>query len=72
MQPGTKVRLKQSNRDGSYKLTEAGIVIHVWYNEFLDSEECYVAFFGNDFPEENSKCEKPYILKYLIGSLECC
>lgn len=72
MRPGTKVRLKQSKPDGLYDLTEAGIVIHIWYNNFLECNECYVAFFGNSFPKEGEKCDPPYILKYLEGSLECC
>lgn len=58
---GIKVRLVATG--------EVGIVVWTWHDEFLDSQDCYVAFFGDHFP--SAKPSKiPYILRYLSTSLE--
>jgi hypothetical protein len=58
---GSKVRLIGTG--------EVGIIIHTWHDEFLDTTDCYVAFYGHDFPD-GRPVEKPYVLRYLISSLE--
>ena len=58
---GMKVRLRSTG--------EVGIVIWTWHDSFLGGEDCYVAFFGKEFPQ-NKPSEKPYVLRYLSTSLE--
>lgn len=61
--PGERVQLVSTG--------ECGIVVHVWLNEeeggFYD---CYVAFFGHDFPLPNQRpTQIPHILRYAETSL---
>ena len=58
---GVKVRLVGTG--------EVGIVVWTWHDEFLAAQDCYVAFFGKEFPE-GKPSEKPYVLRYLSTSLE--
>ena len=58
---GMKVRLGSTG--------EVGIVIWTWRDEFLASQDCYVAFFGRELPV-GKPSEKPYVLRYLSTSLE--
>lgn len=62
--PGTKVRL-----DGHEDGPEVGIVVHCWYNDELDIYDCYVAFFGTEYPVSEPK-GKPYVLRYAALSLD--
>ena len=58
---GTKVRLRSTG--------EVGIVIYAWYEEEIAGEDCYIAFFGEEFPK-GKPLEKPYVLRYAPESLE--
>jgi hypothetical protein len=51
---------------------ECGMVIHTWAAEELgDPEDCYVAFFGAEFPAENVRPVRlPYVLRYAATSLK--
>jgi hypothetical protein len=59
---GTKVRY-----DGSGK-SEFGVVVHCWVSEEIGGYDCYVAFFGNEFPG-GAPQRKPYVLRYAAFSL---
>jgi len=58
---GTKVRHPDSG--------EVGVVVYTWRDDFLQLQDCYVAFFGTEFPD-GKPAEKPYILNYAALSLE--
>ena len=58
---GVKVRHPGTN--------EVGIVVHTWYKPTIDETDCYIAFFGQSFPE-GKPTEKPYVLRYAATSLE--
>lgn len=65
---GTRVRL-DSHFNGSDTVTpEFGIVVHCWLDEEMGMFDCYVAFFGDGFPE-GQPVEKPYVLRYAATSL---
>jgi hypothetical protein len=59
---GTKVRY-----DGTGQ-SEFGVVVHCWMSEEIGVYDCYVAFFGNEFPSGPPK-QKPYVLRYAALSL---
>jgi hypothetical protein len=59
MKIGDKVRLTSTG--------EVGVVVWMWKNE-QDIMDCYVAFFGDTFPEGIP--EQPYVLRYYESSLE--
>ena len=61
LKPGIKVRLVSTG--------EVGVVVHTWKDEIMDSIDCHVAFYGNNFPQGKPK-EPPYVLRYLESSLE--
>ncbi|MBV9883772.1 MAG: hypothetical protein JO276_12260 [Sphingomonadaceae bacterium] len=61
---GTKVRLDSLAEDGP----EVGVVVHCWLSEEIGAYDCYVAFFGSDFPS-GEPGERPYILRYAVTSL---
>ena len=49
--------------------SEVGIIVHAW-NDSGDID-CYVAFFGEQWPSHNEKPEQiPYVLRYFLSSLE--
>ena len=48
---------------------EVGIVVHTWHDEELDTQNNYIAFFGEEFPD-GKPIEIPYVLKYISGSLQ--
>ena len=61
---GTKVRF-----DGLEESEPGfGIVVHCWMSEEIGGYDCYVAFFGNEFPSGPPK-QLPYILRYAASSL---
>ncbi|MCF6275754.1 MAG: hypothetical protein L3J05_08330 [Robiginitomaculum sp.] len=64
LEPGTQVRYDGLGKEHS----EFGIVIHCWYCKDCLWYDCYVAFFGDKFPNHCPK-EKPYILRYATTSL---
>ena len=66
--PGTRVR-RDANWDGDEKITsEYGVIVHCWLDEGIKAHDCYVAFFGYEFPTTKPE-EKPYILRYAAMSL---
>jgi len=58
---GTRVKLASTG--------EVGIVIHTWLNEEVHAMDCYVAFFGQSFPERKPDAI-PYVLRYFANSLD--
>ena len=60
--PGTRVRY-----DGTGE-PEYGIVVHCWINDQIQAYDCYIAFFGDQFPEGAPKYI-PYILRYASTSV---
>ena len=60
---GTKVRY-----DGLDEGPEFGVVVHCWESAEIGAHDCYVAFFGSEFPSAQP-AEKPYILRYAATSL---
>lgn len=63
LSPGTKVRLESV--DGA---PEVGVVVHCWGSDEIDAYDCYVAFYGSEFPTRELKA-KPYLLRYAASSL---
>jgi hypothetical protein len=61
---GTKVRYDGLVEGGP----EFGIVVHCWMSEDIGAYDCYVAFFGSEFPNGPPKT-KPYVLRYAASSL---
>jgi len=61
---GTKVRYEGLVEGGP----EFGIVVYCWMSEEIGGYDCYVAFFGSDFPSGPPKT-KPYVLRYATSSL---
>jgi hypothetical protein len=59
---GTKVRY-----DGTGE--PEFIVVHCWMNDDIGGYDCYVAFFGNEFPDGRPPCI-PYVLRYAASSLD--
>jgi hypothetical protein len=45
---------------------EKGVVVWTWVNE-QEINDCYVAFFGDAWPERQPR--KPYVLRYYAASL---
>ena len=66
--PGTRVRLDSFVNDADETTPEYGIVVHCWENTEYGFFDCYVAFFGDGFPQ-NEPSEKPYILRYSAAVL---
>jgi hypothetical protein len=60
---GTKVRY-----DGSGQ-PEFGVVVYCWMSEDIRGYDCYVAFFGNEFPSGPPQ-QRPYVLRYAASSLD--
>jgi len=48
---------------------ECGIIVHAWFNELITAVDCYIVFFGEEFPVEKPK-QKPYVLRYAEAGLE--
>jgi len=59
---GTRVRY-----DGTGE-PEYGIVVHCWINDEIQAYDCYIAFFGDQFPE-GAPTYIPYILRYASTSV---
>lgn len=62
--PGTSVCY-----DGIEDEPEYGVVVHCWFDDDIQTYDCYVAFFGNSQPK-GAPIEKPYILRYASTSLK--
>ena len=65
---GTRVRLDSLVNDEGEPTAEFGVVVHCWLDDEIGMFDCYVAFFGPEFPE-GKPSEKPYILRYAATSL---
>ena len=61
---GTKVRYDWGGSGPS----EFGVVAHCWMSEEIGTYDCYVAFFGDEFPSGPPKWT-PYVLRYAAQSL---
>ncbi len=57
LSPGTKIRY-----DGG-PVPEFGVVVHCWFDQDIHAYDCYVAFFGDQFPEAKP-AHLPYVLRY--------
>lgn len=64
LRPGDRVMLRSPKGEGR----EVGIVVCCWTDEELDTQDNYVAFFGDSFPKDKPD-SMPYILRYLSTSL---
>jgi len=70
---GKRVCLKHNADDDDIGDGEFGYIIHAWINTDLDAVDCYVAFFGNEWPQIGIQPkDKPYVLRYSLASLEEC
>ena len=63
---GQRVYLQHEN----YR--EYGVIVNAWIDDFLESIDCYVAFYpeGLRYGEEPYEYDKPYVLRYLYHSLQ--
>lgn len=61
--PGTRVR-----HDGFPESPEFGVVVHCWHSDEIGGFDCYVAFFGGEFPSA-APPKIPYVLRYAALSL---
>jgi hypothetical protein len=66
--PGTRVCRLDYSGEASVSEPEYGVVIHCWHDAEICGYDCYVAFFGEAFPE-GKLAEKPYVLRYAAVSL---
>ncbi|MBV1689678.1 hypothetical protein KRR38_18810 [Novosphingobium sp. G106] len=66
--PGTKVRRDAVWNDDEHPTSEFGIVVHCWFDDEMGMFDCYIAFFGQVFPE-GKPAEMPYILRYAVRGL---
>lgn len=65
--PGTRVGMAWDNEDGTNDL-EVGVIVHCWMSSEIDAHDCYIAFFGREFPDGQPR-EIPYIYRYAATSL---
>lgn len=66
--PGTRVRRDAFVNNDDHKTSEFGVVVHCWLDSEIGMFDCYIAFFGDDFPD-GKPAEKPYILRYAAVGL---
>ena len=66
---GRRVCRRADNLDSEYG-SEFGVILHAWIDEQLEVVDCYVVFFGDRWPTAGQPIEKPYVLRYLLSSLE--
>mgnify|MGYP000893670803 CR=1 FL=1 len=74
--PGDKVILQHADKDdpeakefGIMTGREYGVIVATWWNDFIGTYDCWIAFYGRrGFPKDPSKM-KPYVLKYFEDSL---
>jgi hypothetical protein len=49
---------------------ECGVVIHAWTDGETGATDCYVAFFGSEFPKSDEPTNAtPHVLRYAATSL---
>ncbi len=61
IEPGIRVKQRDTG--------ECGVIVYSWYNNELEAEDYYVAFFGDSFPKGKPE-DTPYVLRYAASSLE--
>jgi hypothetical protein len=66
--PGTRVRRDAFVNDDDHTTSEFGVVVHCWLDNEIGMFDCYIAFFGDDFPDGKPD-EKPYLLRYAAVGL---
>jgi len=66
--PGTKVRLSILVDRSDYLEPDFGVVVHCWRAKLRDKFDCYVAFFGERFPNGEPP-EELYLLRHAASSL---
>jgi hypothetical protein len=67
---GRRVCRRADNLDSEYG-SEFGVILNAWIDEQLEAVDCYVVFFGDRWPTAGQPpIEKPYVLRYLLSSLE--
>jgi hypothetical protein len=66
--PGTRVRRDAFVNDNDHTTSEFGVVVHCWLDNEIGMFDCYIAFFGDDFPDGKPD-EKPYVLRYAATGL---
>ncbi len=66
--PGDRV-VRRSSDDRGGVAEEKGVVLCTWLND-QGIYDCYVAFFGDEWPRPDQQPEKPYVLRYYDASLE--
>jgi len=66
---GRRVCRRADNLDSEYR-PEFGVILNAWIDEQLEAVDCYVLFFGDRWPTAGQPIEKPYVLRYLLSSLE--
>jgi hypothetical protein len=66
--PGTKVISGAYANDDEHQTYEVGIVVHCWLDDEIGACDCYIAFFGSEFPTDKPS-EAPYILRYAAMTL---
>lgn len=67
--PGTRVRRDAYVNDDDTLTSEFGVVVHCWMDEGMGVFDCYIAFFGDVFPD-GVPTEEPYVLRYAAIGLE--
>ena len=60
LRPGDRVLLKATG--------ERGVVVCTWDDDGIT--DCYVAFFGHEWPAIDRQPDRPYVLRYFSTSLE--
>lgn len=60
LRPGDRVVLRSTG--------EKGVVVWTWDDDGVT--DCYVAFFGDAWPEPDRTPGRPYVLRYYASSLE--
>jgi hypothetical protein len=65
---GTRVRLDSLVNEDGEPTPEFGVVVHCWLDDKIGMFDCYVAFFGDKFPDGQPP-EEPYVLRYAATSL---
>ena len=68
--PPDEQDLKPGDRVVLISTGECGVVVHAWLDQEIATRDCYVAFFGDEFPQPNHRPQKiPYVLRYASTSL---
>lgn len=66
--PGTRVRCDAFVNGDDHTTSEFGVVVCCWFDNEIGVYDCYMAFFGANFPD-GKPAEVPYVLCYSAVSL---